>query len=131
METAINILLSEDNNGSILLVNEVLKQTEENTILHVERSAENTLNYLKQTTNLPDIIILDLNMPRKDGWYILDHFFSEGNHEGLPVFILSTSILMTDRMKAREYPNVAGFYTKPITSKKMNEILGHYEKKKK
>lgn len=131
MEGGINILIIEDNKGSILLLQEVLRQTGKEINITVEKSANNTLNYLKKTNQLPDLIFLDLNMPKEDGWHVLDEYPKDANLHQIPIFILSTSILMRDRLKAREYPNIAGFYTKPITLKKINEILGYYARLKK
>lgn len=82
-------------------------------------------NQLVQAPDLlPDIILLDINMPVMTGWEFLDEF--SGMMSNLPrnmlVFMLSSTIDRADYDKAKTYKAVKGFYSKPITVENLSEI---------
>ncbi|PZD77781.1 response regulator [Mesonia sp. K7] len=72
-----------------------------------------------------EIILIDINMPIMDGWELIEA--CEGmceRHENPPkIYIATSSIYEEDRQKARTYAFVKGYITKPITTKKIEEIL--------
>jgi len=89
-------------------------------------SALNELGSLvQQGKKLPDVILLDLNMPVMDGWVFLDDFVKIPNHDQdhLSLYILSSSINPSDIEKAKTYPIVNNFISKPVTIPDLRHIL--------
>ena len=64
---------------------------------------------------LPELILLDLNMPIWDGWKFLDEFLKLPVQSEITIYILSSSISEEDHEKAKEYNEVSNFIVKPIT----------------
>ena len=64
--------------------------------------------------NMPDLILLDLDMPLMDGWEFLDALASESLASSVRVFVLTSSINAEDKAKTAAYPEVQGFFTKPL-----------------
>lgn len=58
---------------------------------------------LQLNTNLPDVILLDLNMPIMDGWQFLEEFTKVSNAEMIPIYIVSSSVDRRDFEKAKNY----------------------------
>lgn len=72
--------------------------------------------------NLPDIILLDLNMPILDGWQFLDEFILVPFKKEIPIFIVSSSIDPADLEMAKKYKIIKSYITKPINAEKLNAI---------
>jgi CheY-like chemotaxis protein len=64
--------------------------------------------------NVPDLILLDLNMPIMDGWEFLDAFSTLALAQQVRVFILTSSIQPEDAKKATHYKEVRGYFSKPL-----------------
>ena len=96
-----NILLIEDNPGDIRLTKEAFKEGKFNATLDYVMDGEDALKYLHKNdpyTNCPtpDLILLDLNLPRWDGKELLKTIKSDKNLCYIPVIILTTSIAEKD-----------------------------------
>jgi two-component system, chemotaxis family, response regulator Rcp1 len=114
----IDILLVEDNPGDVRLTMEALKEAKLlNTINNVPDGVE-AMAYLRQESKYakavrPDLILLDLNLPKKDGREVLAEIKSDPNLRRIPVVILTTSRAEQDILKA--YNLHANCYiTKPV-----------------
>jgi len=75
--------------------------------------------------NLPDFILLDINMPIMNGWEFLDeykrlHIDPAGKSK---IYIISSSVFSNDISKARSYPLVKNFVSKPLSVEKIKEML--------
>jgi CheY-like chemotaxis protein len=66
------------------------------------------------TGEVPDLILLDLNMPLLDGWEFLDILNGLSLPRAVCILVLTSSINAEDRAKAARYPNVAGYFAKPL-----------------
>ena len=114
----VEIFLVEDNQGDIDLVREVLEEGKLKNTLNVAVDGEEALNYLKKkgkyaNATRPDLVILDLNLPRKDGREVLDDMKSSPDLKSIPVVIMTTSREEEDVLKM--YNLHANCYiTKPI-----------------
>jgi len=73
--------------------------------------------------DLPDIILLDINMPVMDGWQFLDALSSLQFSKPVTIHMVSSSIDSADYEKAASYNAVTNFYNKPISQKNLGEIL--------
>ena len=88
-------------------------------------NAELALETLKINCNtpqtLPDVILLDLNMPILDGWQFLDEFSLLPLAKDISVFIVTSSIDPSDIEMAKNYKMVKSYIMKPITAQKLEE----------
>ncbi|WP_339607878.1 response regulator [uncultured Roseivirga sp.] len=73
--------------------------------------------------NLPELILLDLNMPVMDGWQFLDEFTKIKTHKRITLYIVSSSIDNEDFKKAETYEVVSNYIVKPITMDALKGIL--------
>jgi CheY-like chemotaxis protein len=94
----------------------------------VKDSAIKALEYLKQMKELknrqPDLIFLDVNMPKMDGWEFLIEFsqLEKSIQNEIKVMILTTSDNITDKYKAKAWSFVSGYLTKPLTKNIIEDI---------
>ncbi|WP_207421408.1 response regulator [Desertivirga brevis] len=74
--------------------------------------------------NLPDVILLDLNMPVLDGWDFLDQFKDQKAElqKNIQVFIVSSSAIQSEIDRSTQYSFVKEFITKPLDTQKLIEI---------
>jgi two-component system, chemotaxis family, response regulator Rcp1 len=91
------ILLVEDNRGDIRLIQEALKSTAARCEVVVARDGVDAMSYLRQEGEysnvlLPDLVLLDLNLPKKDGREVLAEIKAEPRLRHLPVVVLTTSL---------------------------------------
>lgn len=116
--TSITILLVEDNPGDVDLAREALECGKVHNDLHVVCDGEAAMAFLHRqgihsNAPRPDLILLDLNLPKKDGRAVLEEIKSDENLKRLPVVILTTSKAEEDVL--RTYNLHANCYiTKPI-----------------
>ncbi len=78
--------------------------------------------------DLPDLIMVDLNMPVMDDWQFLDVFSRLTSEDKSLVIIVSPSIDPSDLRKAKNYFFVKEFVVKPLTAPKLKELVGVYQK---
>jgi CheY-like chemotaxis protein len=78
---------------------------------------------------LPDVILLDINMPVMDGWGFLDWFTEQQNKlpKAIPVFMVSSSIDWRDMEKAKGYPSVIDYLSKPLTEGNLYDIVSRVD----
>jgi CheY-like chemotaxis protein len=112
--TPIEILLVEDNPGDIRLTQEVFRDCKLLNHLSVARDGEEAIDLLRRSDRpRPDLILLDLNLPRKDGREVLAEIKSDPDLKRIPVLILTSS--SAERDIARGYDLHANCYlTKPV-----------------
>lgn len=101
----IEVLLVEDNPGDIRLIQEAFKEGEVSSHLNITRDGEQALAYLRQEGSYsksprPAFILLDLNLPRKDGREVLEEIKKDKELRQIPVVILSTSTNSEDVHRA-------------------------------
>tara|TARA_R100001369_G_scaffold92896_1_gene141072 strand:+ start:89157 stop:89588 length:432 start_codon:yes stop_codon:yes gene_type:complete len=114
----IDILLIEDNEGDILLTKEALLEGDILKELQVVKDGWEALLYLEKKENYksaktPDLILLDINLPKLNGFEVLKKIRSAENTKNIPVVILSTSTSDNDIKKSIKYH--ANYYiSKPI-----------------
>lgn len=114
----VNILLVEDNPGDADLAREALEDSKLNNELHVVDDGEKAMAFLRREGGYvdvprPDLILLDLNLPKKDGRQVLAEIKADDNLKRIPVVILTTSQAEEDVL--RTYDLHANCYiTKPI-----------------
>ena len=114
----IEILLVEDNPGDVRLTKEVFKECKVNNNIHVVTDGAEAIAFLRREGNYtrvprPDLILLDLNLPKKDGREVLSDIKKDESLKRIPVVILTVSHAEQDILKA--YDLSANCYiTKPV-----------------
>lgn len=87
----LNILLAEDDQDDCLLFKEVLEELAASAQLTVVHNGEQLMQLLDQGGPLPDILFLDLNMPRKNGFACLEEIKQNEKLKDIPIVAISTS----------------------------------------
>lgn len=113
-----NFLLVEDNPGDVRLTQEALKSHKVQNNLHVVTDGEEAMAFLRKQGKYkdvprPDIILLDLNLPKKDGREVLAEIKSEPSLKTIPVVIISSSEAEQDIIKSYDL-NANCYVTKPV-----------------
>jgi len=84
---------------------------------------ENLSKVIEEGNKLPDIILLDINMPIWNGWKFLEEFTKIPTDQMVIVYIISSSIDPKDHMKAKEYDIINNFIVKPLSIDKIRELI--------
>lgn len=114
----VNILLVEDNPGDVRLTKEALRDSKVLNQLNVVSDGVEAMAYLRKQGSharaaRPDLILLDLNLPKKDGRQVLEEIKTDANLKAIPVVILTSSKAEEDI--AKSYAHHANCYVaKPI-----------------
>ena len=126
----VHILLIDDdeinNFISIKLIKKALSNAEISSCLNGKLAIEELTEMQKNSPEkLPDFILLDINMPIMNGWEFLDEYKrlnidSTGKSK---IFIISSSVFSNDISRAKSYPLVKNFISKPLSVEKIREML--------
>jgi chemotaxis family two-component system response regulator Rcp1 len=112
------ILLLEDNPGDILLVQKALQKHHILHRLHVIRDGEQALAYVERIGEpggepLPDLILLDLNLPKADGRQILSAVRMHPGSSAAPVIVISSSTTLREQARMAQL-GVSSYFRKPL-----------------
>lgn len=113
MTKSLNILLLEDDTIEVMKFNRVLKKLDLNHKIIEANNGEEALDILKNKAIIPDIIVLDLNMPRLNGTEFLTILKNDEVLKYIPSIILSTSANHKDMMECYKI-GIAGYILKPL-----------------
>jgi CheY-like chemotaxis protein len=118
-DQAVRILIVEDNRGDVLLVREALNEAALDFELTHIADGEQAFSVFERRGEyahaaLPDLVLLDLNLPKRDGWEVLDSIRSRAELARTPVVILSSSGNPDDRDRAAGIPDCI-YIRKPST----------------
>lgn len=124
---AIEILMVEDNPGDVRLTREALKHHKVSNELHVVEDGVAALDFLHrrppyEQAPRPDLVLLDLNLPRKDGRQVLASIKSDELLKTIPVVILTTSQAEEDVVRAYKL-NANCYVTKPVDFEQFKRIV--------
>jgi two-component system, chemotaxis family, response regulator Rcp1 len=103
--TPVQILLVEDNDGDVFLTMEALKEAKITNVVHVVHDGVEALEFLHREGKYseaprPDLILLDLNLPRKDGRQVLAEIKPDHDLRMIPVVVLTSSSAEEDVVKS-------------------------------
>jgi CheY-like chemotaxis protein len=120
------ILLVEDNEDDILLEQEALADAKLINIMYVVRDGEEALAYLRRQgryhdAKTPGLILLDINMPKKNGFEVLQEMKADVELRHIPVVMLTTSDREKDVVKSYA-TGACSFVTKPMDFDKFGEL---------
>ncbi|MFD0902408.1 response regulator [Actinomadura sediminis] len=123
----IEVLLVEDDPGDVLLTTEAFEHNKVQNYLHVVEDGEKAMAFLRREGEYadkprPDLVLLDLNLPRKDGREVLSEIKDDEELRSIPVVVLTTSeadedILRSYRLHANAY------VTKPVDFERFVSVV--------
>lgn len=128
---AIHILLVEDNEGDILLTKEAFNEAKILNKLSVVKDGKEAIDFLTMQgkyndVQLPDLLLLDINLPKKNGFEVLKYIKEDDNLKHIPVIMLTTSSAPIDINLAYNYC-VNGFLTKPLDVFEFMRVIANIE----
>jgi CheY-like chemotaxis protein len=127
----IEVLLAEDNDGYIFLMKKFFKDHYEYN-LNCVSNGEDVINYLKKVGNYsdsitPNVILLDLDMPKKNGFEVLEEIKNDSTICYIPVIVVSSFLF--DRDVSRIYElNASGYVPKPRKEEEFRKIIEEIRK---
>jgi CheY-like chemotaxis protein len=124
------ILLVEDNEDDILLEEEALADAKLVNLMHVVRDGEEALAFLRRqdkyrNAQLPGLILLDINMPKKNGFEVLQELKKDPALMHIPVVMLTTSDSEADIVKSYA-KGACSFITKPMNFEKFRDVVNQF-----
>ncbi len=124
-ESKVSILLIDDDPSVIFYHRALLEYRLTETHIRSFNEVSTAIQFLEQNPPLDSftLILLDLNMPVKNGWDFLSKAEKLKNTSQLHIVIVSSSINEADKMRAKEHILVKGFFEKPLEDKDFNCIL--------
>lgn len=125
------VLLVDDSEATNYMNQYFFEKLDACETIIVTKNGKDGLDYLssiqeeKWGTDLPELIMLDIKMPVMDGFEFLDQYeqFPKEMRKYIITVLLTTSMSIIDRDKAKEYSSVKSFLNKPLTVKQLKEML--------
>jgi two-component system, chemotaxis family, response regulator Rcp1 len=127
----VEILLVEDNPGDVRLTQEALRDAKVCNRMHVARDGVEAMEFLRRTGShadapRPDLILLDLNLPRKDGREVLAEIKADSELRRIPVVVLTTSKAEEDILRAYNL-NANCYIAKPVDFEQFVHVVKSIE----
>ncbi|MEW2378246.1 response regulator [Micromonospora sp. DT178] len=123
----VRILVVDDDPGDVLMIEEALADSDVDKVIDVVSDGQEAMEFLRREgrhtdARRPDVILLDLNMPRMDGRQVLGEVKSDEDLRTIPIVVLTTSNADTDIVGS--YTLQANAYvTKPIDLDDFNDVV--------
>ncbi|MGK0316834.1 MAG: chemotaxis family two-component system response regulator Rcp1 [Saprospiraceae bacterium] len=127
----VNVLLVEDNPGDVRLTQEAFKEAKISINLDVTMDGAEAIKFLRKEGEYadvvtPDLILLDLNLPKKDGREVLKEIKTDDTLKRIPVVVLTTSNAEQDILKSYNL-HVNCYINKPVDFEKFFDIIQKIE----
>jgi len=127
----VEILLVEDNEDDIVIIQEVFADMKLATIVNTVRDGEEALTYLRRkgkykVARMPDIVLLDINMPKKNGFEVLEAMKKDPRWQSLPVIMLTTSHREEDVVRAYE-KGACSYIHKLVILDQFKQLIKQFE----
>tara|TARA_R110002051_G_scaffold212056_1_gene277210 strand:+ start:15471 stop:15881 length:411 start_codon:yes stop_codon:yes gene_type:complete len=124
-----NILLVDDDEIYIYLTKRLLNDISKEIAVSSFTDGEQAINFIKICTEekaeLPEVILLDVNMPFLDGWGFLLEFkkLKPKLKDKVHIYLVTSSELDNDKKRAKDFEELTGYYVKPVSEDNLIEIL--------
>jgi len=128
----VDILLVEDNPGDVRLVREAFDAVDSETAIHAVTDGDDAVEYLRrrcadEEATLPDIALLDLNLPGRDGCDVLEAIRDDPDLQCLPILVLTSSAASDDVVRCNE-SRANAYLTKPSEYDEFTSLAGAVER---
>jgi CheY-like chemotaxis protein len=129
-QTTVTILMADDDEDDCMLAHEALAESRLANELHIVKDGEELMDYLyhrgkyteEKSSPRPGLILLDLNMPKKDGREALKEIKADTNLKRIPVIVLTTSRAEEDVYRTYDL-GANSFIIKPVTFASLVEVM--------
>jgi len=131
MNKSVHVLIVEDNDGDIVLISEALEQAKFIKKITIKRDGAEAIEYFEKELNaqraeFPDLILLDINLPKKNGHEVLKYLKSNDTLKQIPVAVFTTSSSQKDMIEAyKEYANC--YIIKPTELNDFTRVVSEIE----
>jgi len=129
--TSIDILVAEDNDDDVMLIQEAFGEGKLVNRVSIVRDGEEALAYLRaqgdfRHVSLPGILLLDINMPRKNGFEVLAEIKADPRLRALPVVMLTVSDREEDIVRSYDQ-GACSYIRKPVTLSRFVDVVKEFE----
>ena len=122
-----SVCIIDDDPIYVFGTKKIMETTQFSNNFSVYKNGKQAIEYLipKMISGetLPDVILLDLNMPIMDGWQVLDELVKTSSHQKMNIFIASSSVDNTDLERAKSYDIVNRYIVKPFSIAKIKMLM--------
>lgn len=116
------VLFVDDDEDDIFIVQEIIKTSSIDAACIFLKNGREVLSHLRNGNHLPDLIVMDLHMPKMDGYSCLGHLKSDDNFKEIPVIIYSTSSSPVEAASCAAL-GATSFITKPARVSSIEHII--------
>lgn len=133
MEKNKTIWIIDDDPIQIFIAKRQLKNLGFSQDILTMANAKNALEEIQNLNadkdrELPDLILVDLNMPQMDGWEFLEEYDKITVKKKVDIYLVTSSIDPVDMRRAEAWDSVKGYLAKPLKTEELVKILNKYEK---
>ena len=120
------IWVVDDDNIYQIIIKKLIEKSEVFSDISSFKNGKDAIDVLMNSTEnnecIPDIILLDINMPIMDGWEFMDELgqIKPKFNKEIVVYIVSSSIAIEDKNKSKTYENILGYLSKPVN---INDLI--------
>ena len=119
-----SILIVDDDSISSMVTEMMLMHIQAADKITLVNNGKEAIDYLDQSpNNVPELILLDINMPLMNGFDFLDHWERRGLTGSAKIAVFTTSTLPSDREQAHCYSDVIAFVEKPLSENQARKLL--------
>lgn len=127
MSKGIKLLVIDDDDINIFIMKKMVQKTGYEADMVSKANGQTAIDYLRELIKndqpLPDLILIDVNMPVLNGWEFLESYELLNIKKDIDMYMLSSSIYENDREKASTYNTLKGFICKPLSVEQVTQLL--------
>ncbi len=115
------ILIIDDDPINNLILRKELEKKNHSIELIIFEDALKAMRFIEEESQLPNLILLDINMPEMSGWEFLRQL--EQKNINLAVFMITSSVVKKDQEKAKNFPLIKDYLIKPLSAQDFDKIV--------